>query len=278
MKSRSKKSAKASGAGEPLNVAELMRSWRFDADALFAHLRDDLIDCKISDLSWSFQFRTSGLPRLKKVAALCGDYLQTECGTKCPIQLTYADAGRQKVLLAQVFVKMTKARLHRLHEGMRRIAEEAKVEYGGVDALDAGPPPEGFVRVKSSVGEDKSRSAGELDCSTLRFDGLYRSFDGDHLRFSPDGVCVNAVTSGEVKQVAKFLKRGAGQTEGTYVQKGSRLAGELSSEENKRRGVPGVRFTLKGRLTKKGLKVVWWSSYSNKTYEILYEFYPVSFD
>jgi hypothetical protein len=118
----------------------------------------------------------------------------------------------------------------------------------------------------------------DFDCRKLRFDGLYYhdlGGGGDFLRFYPNGKFVMAAVSGEgtVQDVARWLCLDKKREIGDFTHKGSAINGECRFEIGCSK--EPVRITIKGRLTKQGLKVRTWSSYSNNEIESVYAFHKV---
>ncbi|MBW3540604.1 MAG: hypothetical protein KY476_10050 [Planctomycetes bacterium] len=176
--------------------------------------------------------------------------------------------------------RLSPALLRKLDRGMEECCRRTKVSYGSVSYGEEIYKQTSWKTLGTALQPDASQAdaEGDLDCRELRFDGLYRddsSAPATYLRFYSDGEFAAAVTDDTPRDVARWLRReGRWISVGKYTVSGSTLTGEYQ--------VPSppdeepVVIKLKGRLTRKGLQVREWSSYSRKESRQVYVFHELS--
>lgn len=234
---------------------------------------------KAKNLVWICRLSSSNDDHVRSALADCVELLQEKLGKRCRALLETVEDGPKKYYhLTLKSQKVTLPVLRSIDRGMAECCKRTKVKYVSL----------GFAEIiydmiswktLGAVLELDERSQGDLDCSKLRFDGLYCCDIGEascsYLRFYPDGECLYAHDMATVAEVARWLRRekkGLILSKGTYTLKASSFSAALEQQEG---GVDPVVFKLKGRLTKQGLKVRAWSSYSNEHYEEDYAFHHV---
>jgi len=189
-----------------------------------------------------------------------------------------------KKKLQHIFLKIptpTPALLRKLDRGMADCCKGTKVKYNFMGYVEEIYAWDSWKTLGTVIRAAKPtvESIGDLDCRELRFDGLYYNDlggGGDYLRFYPDGEFVSAAVSGDesVSDVARWLRRQHKySTVGTFTLKVKSLQGEYQVESDP--GEEPIHIKLKARLTKQGLKVRTWSSYSNEETDAVYAFHDV---
>jgi hypothetical protein len=204
-----------------------------------------------------------------------------ELGKRCRVVLEPTAVNRRKF---QDFIlkppKMAPALLRNLYRGMAQCCKRMKVKYYFLGYGEEVYKQDSWKPLGSVLKpvEPTAKSIGDLDCRTLRFDGLYchdLGGGGKYLRFYPDDQFISVLVSeGSPSDVARWFSREwKPATTGTYKVQGSSLVAGYEVES-----LPGQEptvFKLKGRLTEQGMKVRTWSSYSKKESNEVYAFHKV---
>lgn len=265
------------------SAARVKQRTRRPADKVtsaFAEVKARRIPAK--DLVWMFRVSASSESQRQAAAATCVELLGDEVGKRCRVVLEQATLDRRKL---QDFIlrppRATPALLRRLDRGLAECCRRMKVKY-----VFLGYGEEVYSHDSwTTLGEllqptgSSAESVGDPECRTLRFDGLYCHKTGDesggYLRFYPDGRCISvSVSGGTPSDVARWFRReGKGFAVGNCKVQGSRLSAELELAQQPHE--PPIIFRLKGRLTRQGIKMRTWSSYSQTEFDGLYLFHKV---
>ena len=243
----------------------------------FAEIKDRQI--RKQDLVWGFRLSISNDDRIARAIEACVAFLQDKLGRRCRVAIEKEVVGKNTFHdITLKSRKLTLDTLLAIDRGMAACAKQAKVKYVFLGYSEDLYDTTSWKTLGSVLEDFSSELSGELDCRTLSFDGLYRH-DADedcyqYLRFYSDGLCIYENTMDSLNDAAKWLKRERkGLTTGSYKVKGTTLSAEV--EQSEEPGEDPTVFKLKGRLTKQGLKVRVWSSYSGEEFEELYAFHQL---
>jgi hypothetical protein len=245
--------------------------------AEFAEVKTRKIPAK--DLVWSFRFTASNDKQLQAAVTVCVEFLTTQLGKRCRAVMETATVDRKKL---QDFIikppKMTPALLRKLDQGMAECCKRMKVKYYFLGYGEEVYAQDSWQTLSTVLKPPKTikQAVGDFDCRKLRFDGLYCHDLGggaNYLRFYRNGQCIIVLVSGEaaVSDIARWFSRERYGAIGTYKVQGSSLTAALEVEAKHGDTI----FKLKGRLTKQGLKIRSWNSFSNKESQEVYAFHKV---
>lgn len=246
----------------------------------FARIKSLQIPAK--RIVWEFCLSAKDEEQLDTAMTSCVEFFSKTLGARKRAALDTTVVGSKT--MQHLFIKFpdaTPGLVRELDRGMAACCQGTRVACKFLGFQEEVYPWDSWKTLASVLRkEEPSKSSNEvLDCRELRFDGLYYhdlGGGGDYLRFYPDGKFVSAAVSGDegVAKVAKWLRReNKDMPLGTYTLKATTLTGEYQEES-----VPGedpIQFKIKARLTKQGLKVRTWSSYSNEETEETFTFYDV---
>ncbi|QDT95400.1 hypothetical protein [Gimesia aquarii] len=242
----------------------------------FAEMKAKKIPAK--NLVWMFRITTSKDEQIQPALRACIEFLQDKLGKRCRVVLETERVDRKKIHdLILKSSKLTFSLLSELDQGMAECSRKLKVKYTFLGFGEEVYQQTSW-KTLGTVFEPLVEISGDFDCRNLRFDGLYCCDTGEvsskYLRFYDDGQCVFVNAVGTVNEVATWLRRERkGLTVGTYQVQRSSLSALL--EQQALRGEEPTIFKLKVRLTKQGLKVRFWSSYSNAEIQEIYGFHEV---
>lgn len=231
---------------------------------------------------WGFCLVANNEEQLQIATTRCVEFLAGKLGKRRRAALETATVNRKTV--QHVFLKIpspTPTLLRQLDRGMADGCKGTKVKYNFMGFQEEIYPWDSWKTLAAVLRPEKPsvKSIGDLDCRELRFDGLYYNHlggGGNYLRFYPSGDFVFAAVSGDgsVAEVARWLRReNKRMTVGTFTLRAKCLQGEHQFESPP--GEEPIQIKLKARLTRQGLKVRIWSSYSNKETEAIYSFHDV---
>lgn len=234
-------------------------------------------------LVWGFALTSTNQDQLQKLTSECIDLLTEMLGKRCRASIETTKLDHKKSLV-NIYLKIpaaTPVQIRKLDRGMARCVQGTRVKYNLIGFQEETYERDSWKTLGTvlQAASPKAESGGELDCQQLRFDGLYYhdlGGGGDYLRFYPDGKFVAEAISGEesVENVAKWLRREHEHaTVGTYTLKAKSFQGEYQVESEP--DEDPIIIKLKAKLTKQGLKVRTWSSYSNEESDEVYLFHCV---
>lgn len=234
-------------------------------------------------LLWSYCLRARRKDLREAAMVCCVEFLAGVLGKRCRIAIEDSTFNREYL---QHFIlripSPTPALLRKVDQGMTACCKELEVKYNFVGYIEETYKLDSMTTLGALLraSKPKAESIGDLDCRELRFDGLYYHHlggGGDYLRFYPNGEFVSEAVSGDetIEDVARWLRREHKYCSvGIFTLKAKSVRGEYFVDPSP--GEEPIQIKLKARLTKQGLKVRSWSSYSNKETDAIYAFHEAA--